>query len=75
MAPEETGDREFLIYLLIYNVQIKLAYLQLITILVCGSSSPKSHQQSSLNFNKNLEKYVLMYSFSETAALLKMDFF
>ena len=34
------GDREFLIYLLIYSN--KLAYLQLITVLVYRSSPPKS---------------------------------
>ena len=48
MARGETGDREFLIYLLIYSN--KLAYLQLITVLVYGSSRPKSHEQGYLNF-------------------------
>ena len=42
------GDREFLIHLLIYSN--KLAYLQLVIGLVHGSSPPKSHEQSYLNF-------------------------
>ena len=41
-------DHEFMIYLLIYSN--KLAYLQLITVLVYGSSPPKSHEQGYLNF-------------------------
>ena len=41
-------DRECLIYLLIYSN--KLAYLQLITVLVYRSSPPKSHEQGYLNF-------------------------
>ena len=36
-------DRQFLLYLLIYSNE--LAYLQLLTILVYGSSPPKSHEQ------------------------------
>ena len=40
MAREGTEDREFFIYLLIYSN--KLAYLQLITVLVYRSSPPKS---------------------------------
>ena len=48
MAREGARDREFLMYLLIYS--IKLAYLQLITVLVYGSSPPKSHEQGYLNF-------------------------
>ena len=47
MTPEEAGDREFLIYLLIYSN--KLAYSQLITVLVYGNSPPESHEQSYLN--------------------------
>ena len=44
MAHEGDGDREILIYLLIYSK--KLAYLQLvITVLVYGNSSPKCHEQ------------------------------
>ena len=39
MVSEDTGDREFLIYILIYST--KLAYLQLIPVLVYGSSPPK----------------------------------
>ena len=39
-------DREFLIYL--YSK--KLAYLQLIIVLVYGNSSPKSHEQGYSNF-------------------------
>ena len=38
MARERAGDREHLIYLLAYSN--KLAYLQLTTIFVYGSSSP-----------------------------------
>ena len=44
MAHEGTGDREFSISLLIYSNN--LAYLQLITLLVHGSSPPKSHENS-----------------------------
>ena len=57
MAREGAGEHEFLIYL----YSNKLAYLQLITVLVYGNSSTKSHEQSS----KNLEKYVWMSSFLE----------
>ena len=48
MAPEEAVDREFLIYLLMYSS--KLAYLELITVLVYRSSPLKSHEQGYLNF-------------------------
>ena len=48
MAREGDGDFEFLIHLLIYSN--KLAYLQLITVLVYRSSPPKSHEQGYLNF-------------------------
>ena len=56
-AREGTGDGEFLIYSLIYSN--KLAYLQLVTVLVHGNSTPKSHEKGYLNqaFSKNLEKY------------------
>ena len=50
MAHEGAGDREFLIYLLIYSN--KLAYLLLITVLVYGNSPPKSHEQGYLNFKQ-----------------------
>ena len=40
MAREGTEDREFFIYSLIYSN--KLAYLQLITVLVCRNSPLKS---------------------------------
>ena len=58
MACEGAGDRKFLIYSLIYSN--KLAYLQLITVLVYGNSPPKSHEKVYLNqtFSKNHEKYV-----------------
>ena len=69
MAREGPGEREFLIYLVIY--WNKLAYLQLITVLVYRSSPPKSHEQGYLNL-KNLEKYVWMNSFLEPATLLKI---
>ena len=54
MAVEAAGDREILIYLLIYSN--KLAYLQLITVLVYENSSPKSHEQDYLNFQQKLWK-------------------
>ena len=41
MGFEGVGDREVLIYLLIYS--IKLAYLHLVTVLVYRSSPPKRH--------------------------------
>ena len=63
------GDREFLIYLLIYSN--KLAYLQLITVLVYRSSPPKSWARL-LKLCENLEKYVWMHSFLEPATLLKI---
>ena len=50
MTREGAGNREFLIYLLIYSN--KLAYLQLITVLVYRSSPPKSHEQGYLNFQQ-----------------------
>ena len=54
----KTADPEFLIHSLIGSN--KLAYLQLITILVYGNSPPISHEKGYLNqnFRKNLEKYV-----------------
>ena len=52
IARKGAGDRETLIYLLIYSN--KLAYLQLITVFVCGNSSPKSHEQDYLNFQQKL---------------------
>ena len=66
MAREGSGDREFLIYLLIYSN--KLAYLQLITVLVYRSRPHKSHEQGYLN----LDKYVWMNSILEPATLLKL---
>ena len=58
MACEGAGDRKFLIYSLIYSN--KLAYLQLITVLVYGNSPPESHEKVCLNqaFSKSLEKYM-----------------
>ena len=58
MASEGTADRNFLIYSLIYSN--KLVYLQLITVLVYGNSSPKSHEKDYLNqnFSEKFEKYV-----------------
>ena len=54
MTRERTGDRELLIYSLIYSN--KLVYLQLITVPVYGNSPPKSHEKGYLNqtFSKNL---------------------
>ena len=43
MASKGTENGEILIYLLIYSN--KLAYLQLITLLLYGNSPPKSHEQ------------------------------
>ena len=52
MAREDAEVRKILIYLLIYsNI---LVYLQLITILVYGNSSPKRHEQDYLNFQQKL---------------------
>ena len=45
VAREGAGGREFLIYLLIYLN--KLAYLQLITVLVYRSSPPKSNTRAN----------------------------
>ena len=47
MVREGAGDRESLIYLLIYSN--KLAFLQLITVLVYQNFPPKSHEQRYLN--------------------------
>ena len=47
---------EILTYLLIYSN--KLAYLQLITVLGYGNSSPKSHEQDYLNFQQKLWKII-----------------
>ena len=58
MLREGTGDRQFLIYLLIYSS--KLAFLQLITVLVYRSSPLKSHEKGYLNLSKILEKYLWM---------------
>ena len=46
MARKGAGHHEFLIYLLIYSN--KLAYLQLVTALVCWESPAKSHEQGYL---------------------------
>ena len=49
MGPREPGTTAvyfWYIYLLMYSN--KLAYLELITVFVYGSSSPKSHEQSYL---------------------------
>ena len=50
MARDGGGDIEFFTYLLIHSN--KLTYLQLITVLVYGNSSPKSHEQGYLNFQQ-----------------------
>ena len=75
MLREGTGDRECLVFSLLYSN--KLAYLQLIKVLVHGSSPPKSHEKGYLNqtFSKKLEKYVKLNSFLEPVALLKMNFY
>ena len=54
MAHKGAGDHKILIYLLTYSN--KLAYLQLIIVLVYGNSSPKSHEQDYLNFQQKLWK-------------------
>ena len=52
MAREDAEVCKILIYLLIYsNI---LVYLQLITVLVYGNSSPKRHEQDYLNFKQKL---------------------
>ena len=51
MAPQKTRGREILISL--FLISRKLAYLQIITVLVYGSSSPKSHEQNYLNCQQN----------------------
>ena len=58
MARDGAEDREFLICSLIYSN--KLAYLQLITVLVYRNSPLKSHKKGYLNqtFSKSLVKYV-----------------
>ena len=55
MARDETEDRDFFIYSLIYSN--KLAYLQLITGLVYGNSRPESQEKGCLNqtFSKTLK--------------------
>ena len=55
MAREGTGNRELLIFPLIYSN--KLAYLQLRTVLVYENSLPKSREKGYLNqtFSKNFE--------------------
>ena len=52
------GDRKCFIYSLIYSD--KLAYFQLMSVLIYGNSLRKSHEKGFLNqaFTKNLEKYV-----------------
>ena len=59
MVSEGAVNRQVFIYLLIYSN--KLAYFQLITVLVYRSSPPKSHEQGYLNLSKNLEKYVYVF--------------
>ena len=56
MARDGAEDREFLICSLIYSN--KLAYLQLITVLVYRNSPLKSHKKGYLNqtFSKSLVK-------------------
>ena len=51
MWPEGTRGREFLISL--FLISSKLAYLQIITVLIYGSSPPKSHEQNYLNCLQN----------------------
>ena len=51
MWPEGTRGCEFLISL--FLISSKLAYLQIITVLVYGSSPPKSHEQNYLNCLQN----------------------
>ena len=58
MAREGIGAREFLIYLFIYSS--KLAYLQLITVLVYGNSPLKSQGKCYLKQTSReiFEKYL-----------------
>ena len=68
-------DSEFLIYRFIYSY--KLAYLQLITVLVWvrGAVLPKVMNKVTYTFSKNFEKHLWMKPFLEPAALLKMNLF
>ena len=66
---EGDGDCEFLIYLLIYSN--KLAYFQLITVLVYRSSPPKSHKQGYLNFQQKSWKMRANELILEPETLLK----
>ena len=70
MAGEGARDHQFLINFLIYSN--KLAYLQLIAILVYISSVPKTNGQGYLNLSKNFEKYLGLNSFLQTATFLKI---
>ena len=73
MWPEGTKGREFLISL--FLISSKLAYLQIIVVLVYGSSPPKSHEQNYLKtVGKILENYMKEDSFSEPAILLTLNF-
>ena len=66
-------DCAFLIYLLIYSN--KLAYLQLITVLVQGSGPFKSHKQVYLNFQQKPRKIRVNEFIFRTYNLLKINFF
>ena len=70
MTNEGDGDREFLMYLLIYSN--KLAYLQPVTGFVYRSSPPKSHGQGYLNFSQKPWQIRVNDSFLEPATLLKI---
>ena len=70
MAGEGARDHQFLRNFLIYSN--KLAYLQLIEILVYRSNVPKTHGQGYFNLSKNLEKYLGLNSFLEAATFLKI---
>ena len=71
MAGEMAADREFLIYLLIYSN--KLAYLQLITVLVYGSSPPKRHEQGYPTFKQKPLKIRVNEFIFRTCSFTKND--
>ena len=72
MRPEGTRSCEFLISL--FLISSKLAYLQIITVLVYGTTPPKCYEQNYINC-KILENYMKEDSFFEPEILLKLKFF
>ena len=73
MERKGAEDCEFLIYLLVCST--KLSYLQLITVLIYGNGSPKSHEQGYLNFQQKLWKIRLNEFLSRTCNFTKSELF